>query len=111
MISVTRNTHIPRVDDSNCCAASSNWCCKPGESSAACTVTTTASSAKLRLFLLAGIVVGWFGHHRLMLEIERGGRSGGLLPLQSLRSPRILRSLGTPRPRPPKVDHWQQVTH
>src|SRR5579872_2693136 len=101
MISVTRNTHMPSVEVSSCCALSSNWCCNSGS----CGATIISLSANIHLLLLAGIIVGRFRHHWLMIKVEGGRRCGGLLPLQALGVPRILRRPGPVPPGPGEVDH------
>src|ERR1700680_4137112 len=71
MTSVTRKTHMPSVDDSNCCSLSSKWCRKPGS----CTARVVSPSANLHLLLFTGVVVSRLGHNRWSLEVE--GRRGG----------------------------------
>src|SRR5579863_1155827 len=107
MISVSRNTHMPSVDDSSCCALSSKWCFSP------CTCPTKGAprSAKLHLLLLTGVVVCRFGRHRRHIEIECGRRSGGLLPLEALGVPWILRRNRTLPPSPGQVNDWDQIAY
>src|SRR5665213_2090704 len=107
MTSVNRNTHIPKVEESSCWALSSKWWRNPGS----CGATRASLSANFHLLLLSGVVIGRFGHHRLMVEVESGGRRRGLLPLQALRVPGILRRFGTVSPGPREIDHRYQVTY
>src|SRR5579864_7265880 len=108
MISVTRKTHMPSVEDSNCCSLSSKWCRKPGS----CTTKAAASlSANLHLPFFTGVVIRRLGHHWLMLKVEGRWRCGRLFPLQTLRVPGILRRPGALPPGPCEVDHRQQVPY
>src|SRR5579875_1208494 len=103
MISVSRKTHIPSVEDSNCCSLSSKWCLSAVE---ACEATLRSVSAN---FHLLGIIVRPLGHHRRHVKIESRRRRGGLLPFQSLGLPRILRRSLAFAPSPAQINQRQQV--
>src|ERR1043166_510241 len=107
MISVTRKTHIPSVEDSSCCSVSSKWCFNPG----ACSRAVTSLSANLHLLLLAGVIVGGLVHHRRHVEIKGRRRRRRLLPFQALSAPRVLRRLRSVTPRPSEIDHRYQVAY
>src|ERR1700719_2162328 len=107
MTSVTRKTHMPSVDDSNCCSLSSKWCCSSGS----CAASAVSLSAKIHLLLFAGVIVRGFCHHWLTFKVVGRRRRGRLLPLQPLRVPRILRRARPFAPGPRQVDHRQQVPY
>src|SRR5713226_375398 len=98
MISVTRNSHIPRVEASFCCSTESKWCSSAGE---------WLDVDNLHSFLRR-VGVSRLCHHRHDVEILRGRRRCGL-PLQSLRAPWIDGRPLSPFERPKEVRHWQRV--
>src|ERR1700704_6646441 len=107
MTSVTRKTHMPSVEDSNCCSLSSKWCWSSGW----CAAKMISLSANIHLLFLAGITVRRLRDQGLMLKVVGGRRSGRLLPFEAFRVPWILRSRGSFPPRPREVDHRYQISY
>src|SRR5215831_14969435 len=98
MISVTRNSHMPNVDDSLCWSMLAKWCCK---ACSAISISLVANGDLLRLVL---VVVGFPGHDRGLIEIVRRRRRWRH-PLEPDRVPRIRTGVFAVAQRPGEVDH------
>src|ERR1700752_2525673 len=90
MISVPRNSHMPRDAASRCCSTLAKWC----RSSGPWTVSTAAGLSLNGYLLGSGdvaVVVGFPGHFRRFVKIE-GWRGRGRFPLQPGSAPGIVLS-------------------
>src|ERR671919_1390629 len=118
MISVTRNSHMPSVDDSFCCSRLSNWCWSDGWCAPSC---TTAPDPCVSIIVLAnaclrlrGAVVHLFrvvllravGNDRRRVEVLGRRRRRGV-PLEAYRAPRIVAALLAVAHRPDEVKERQ----
>src|SRR5664279_3512151 len=103
MISVTRNSHMPNVDDSFCWSMSAKWCCS------ACSAISMSLVANGDLLLwLVLIVVGFPRYNgRLVKVLRRRGRRRH--PLQAHGVPWIRPSLLAITQRPYEIDHGQYI--
>src|SRR5579859_7338103 len=110
MISVMRNTHMPREAASFCCSILSKWCCSMGwcaACSGASWITTVRSDKCCLPFL--GVIVDFFGHDRGYIEIVQRRRRRGL-PLQAGCTPGIVACYLAEAQRIQKINHGQQVS-
>src|SRR5208282_4657042 len=108
MISVARNSHMPRVAASRCCSASTKWC----NSSGPC--CSTAIGLSLNGHLRGGgdlfVVVSFPGYFGGFVKIKSGWRRRGL-PLQAGRAPRVVVGDFSVTHGPQEVHHGQNVSH
>src|SRR6516162_10316146 len=105
MISVTRNTHMPNVDDSRCWSMLAKWCC-----SACSAIWISLVANRKLLFRQVLVVVGFPGHNRCLVKVVRGRRRRRH-PLQSHCIPGIWSRFWTVAQRPQEVDHGQHIAH
>src|SRR5260221_3592139 len=103
MISVTRNTHMPRVDASICCPMLSKWCCRYGW----CGVWPCGCSVNADL-MARSVLVRPARHDRRGREIL-GRRRRGNLPLEPARAPGVRPGERRVLERPDEVDHRNQI--
>src|SRR5260221_11611633 len=99
MISVTRNTHMPRVDASICCPMLSKWCCRYGW----CGVWPCGCSDNADL-MARGVLVRPAPHDRRGRE-NLGRRGRGNFPPQPARAPGVGPGERRGLERPNEVDH------
>src|SRR5215468_3109347 len=92
MISVMRNTHMPRLAAFFCCSAVAKWCSRAGFSWASPSTVgdgLVGNGNLLSAMVDFVVVVGFPGHDRLLFKVERR-RRGRNRPLQSSCVPRIV---------------------
>src|SRR5579871_984556 len=104
MISVSRNTHMPKVEASFCWAMSSNWWTRAGW----CSVVVVWLWDNSDL-LFAAVVIRFLRHYGSFVEIMSWRRRTGL-PLQACCFPGIRPGNGPIPQRPNEVDGRQDKT-
>src|SRR5271165_7613995 len=116
MISVSRKSHMPKVEVSLCCSRFAKWCRRYGECSCSACSSGWVAIAWLSngLHLVFGlvcqplVVVGLVVDHRRFHEVRGdGGRLD--LPLESGSLPRIRPCDLAVLERPHQIKHGQQV--
>src|SRR6185437_13908894 len=122
MISVSRNTHMPKLAASRCCPIFSKWCRINDGWSCACGSAAPSSSCGVvaidwlsnGLYLVMSlvcqpvVVVGFVVHDWNLGEVF-GQRRRLYLPLQARRLPGIVAGNFPVLQRPRQIEHWQQV--
>src|SRR6266542_4348075 len=112
MISVTRNSHMPKVEVAFCCSRSAKWCFRFGLCWTCSTATWLSGNFNplrwRRVDLV--VVVGFPGHHRRLVEVKcrRRRRSH---PLESRGAVGVRPRIRTILQAPDQVDHRQQEAH
>src|ERR1700674_6013828 len=107
MISVARNSHMPREAASRCCSVSTKWCstCVP------CSYDVIGLSLTLHLRGSGDlfVVVSFPSHFWRFIKIESGRRRRGL-PFQTGRAPRVVFGDFSVTHGPQEVDHRQHIS-
>src|SRR5215471_4306291 len=107
MISVSRKTHMPKVEASFCCSISSKWCTSAGWCGCSAVVVWLSNNGVL---LIGSVMVRLFGDYRGFMEIVRGRRRSSL-PLQPGGAPRIVAGDGAIFQGPGQVNRRQDESH
>src|SRR5258707_115757 len=113
MISVARNTHMPRLEASRCCWGSAKWCKSSGGCSSSWCRPTTVLSGNGDLLAVRSVqllvVVGLPGHDGFVFEVEGWRRRGGF-PFESGGVPRTVRCRLAIAHGPKEINHGQQIS-
>src|SRR5579883_127987 len=102
MISVTRNSHMPSVDDSRCCSMFAKRCCSE------CCATTSVLLGNGNLLRQLVVVVGLPSDDGSLLEVVRRRRRSSS-PLQSGSLPWVVSGYLAIPQRPEQINQWQQI--
>src|SRR5579864_5152372 len=107
MISVARNSHMPREAASRCCSASTKWCSSSGRCCS--TATGLSLNGHLRRSRNLFVVVSFPSYFRRFIEIESGWRRRSF-PFQARRSPRVIFCDFPVTHGPQEINHGQNVS-
>src|SRR5208337_217084 len=109
MISVTRKSHMPKVEVAFCCSRSAKWCFRLWTaSSLSCNFNPLVQVMAGRINFV--VVVGFPGDNRGFFEVE-GGRRGCGLPLESGGTIGIRPGILAVLQAPCEVNHRHQEAH